>query len=176
MPDKALDQGQTIDDLILDILADEAQIIRCLRIFFCNTLQELSERYAHCPELKIRFADNLITAAAKKEEALAAVLNAISLFEVIDDFTPLLPGESYPLPQEPSEVLRISFEALSASGTISQMSALFFGSPFVSVGINDILDLYELVLTGGPYPVENVGLKNTGSSTIYIRNVTTSSI
>ena len=176
MPEEASNQSQRIDDLILDILLDEAQIIRCLRVFFCETLQALSEKYAHCPELKIRLADNLITAAAKKEEALAAVLEAISLFEgEPEEWIPLAPGASYPLPPEPDEVATITLEAKTDPGTTSQISCLLFGAPCGSSSTaTEISREYELVLTGGPYPIEYVnGIINIGSNTIYFRNLKT---
>ncbi len=173
MPDEALDQGQTIDDLILDILADEAQIIRCLRVFFCDTLQDLSQRYAHCPELKIRLADSLITAAAKKEEALAKVLEAISLFEAeLDEWIPLAPGASYPLPPEPSIINRIMFDAKTDAGTSSVIEASIYGTVVYSDSVIEVPKTIDWTFSTG-VPIEFVELTNTGSNTIYIRNLTT---
>ena len=80
MPEEILYQGQSIDDLILDILADEAQIIQCLRVFFCKTLQDIACEKYMTPERKVKLAQDLITAAAKKEEALGIVLEVISKF------------------------------------------------------------------------------------------------
>lgn len=81
MPEVLCSQPETVDELILDILADEAQIVRCLRIFFCKTLQEIETEKCMTPERKVKLASDLISAAAQKEAALTAVLEAISKFE-----------------------------------------------------------------------------------------------
>ena len=173
MPEEALNQSQTINDLILDILADEAQIIRCLRVFFCDTLQEIADEKCISAERKVKLAQDLITAAAKKEEALAAVLEAISLFEVEpDEWIPIAPGASYPLPTEPPEISRITFEAKTDPGTTSILSVFLAGNPIKADTISQIEENYNWAI-GGPYPVEYLALRNTGDATIYIRNLTT---
>ena len=175
MPEEALNQSQTINDLILDILADEAQIIRCLRVFFCDTLQEIADEKCISAERKVKLAQDLINAAAKKEEALAAVLEAISLFEVESvSWIPLAPGAFYPLPKEPPEIIGITFEAKTDPGTSSIIELYAYGEPFKSAAVTETTATIPWnPLGGGPYLVEDLSLTNTGSNTIYIRNLTT---
>ena len=169
MPDEIHNQSQTIDDLILDILADEAQIIRCLRVFFCETLQEIADAKCISAERKVKLATELISAAAQKETALAAVLEAISLFEVTDDFTPLLPGESYPLAPIVASISKISLEAKTKFGD-SQLSVSLYGGSPDSMTVSTTISQLEWNL-GASHPVEYVNLYNSGSNTVYIRNL-----
>lgn len=173
MPDKTLNQQLIIEESILSILSDEAQIIRCLRVFFCKTLQELETEKCMIPERKVRLASELINATAQKEKALAEVLEAISLFEIEpDEWIPLAPGESYPLPSEPSEISRIEFEAKTDVGTTSVIELIVSGFPIESEGITENQESvdWELATT---YSVDLLSLTNTGTSPIYIRNLTT---
>jgi hypothetical protein len=73
-------QTQTIPGYVLKILADEARIIRSLRLFFCQTLQEVSAAKYMSPEKKVNIAKELIGAASQKEAALAAVIEAVGKF------------------------------------------------------------------------------------------------
>ncbi len=173
MPEEALDQGQSIDDLILDILDNEAQIIRCLRVFFCETLQEIEDEKCISAERKVKLAQDLIAAAAKKEEALAAVLEAINLFEVEpDEWIPIAPWESYPLPPEPAEISRITFEAKTAPGKTTQINLSIDGSTLKTETIYQTPQMYSWPI-GATVPVEMLSLTNTGDYTVYIRNLTT---
>ncbi len=174
MPEETLNQSQSINDLILDILADEAQIIRCLRVFFCETLQEIASERCISAERKVKLASELISAAAQKEAALAAVLEAISKFEVEPyEWIPIAPGASYPLPTEPPEITHVSFEVRTASG---QISLVVLGSvaflPDKSQPVDSTISSFDhSYLT--PVLASEKMLFNTGDSTIYIRNLTT---
>ncbi len=90
-----------------------------------------------------------------------------------EEWIPIAPGASYPLPDTPPEISRITFEAKTDAGTTSQISALVYGNPLCGEEASPTPQTLELVLTGGPYPVDNVSLTITGSSTVYIRNLTT---
>jgi hypothetical protein len=70
-------QSQTSAGFILSILADEARIIRSLRIYFGQTLQEIAADKYMPLDRKVNIAGELIAAAAQKEAALAAVLEAV---------------------------------------------------------------------------------------------------
>ncbi len=84
----------------------------------------------------------------------------------------LEPGASHPLPSEPSEVNKISFEAKTDVGTTSVIELLFGGAPTHS---NTVISIPTCItwLLSPPLPSLLMELKNTGSSTIYIRNLTT---
>ena len=71
---------QTADGWVLRILAEEAWMIRCLRLFFCQSLREISNEKCLSPERKINLAKDLLHAATQKEQALAEVLDAASKF------------------------------------------------------------------------------------------------
>lgn len=73
-------QQQTIGGWVLRILAEEAWTMRCLRLFFCRTLQEISDGRCLSPEKKVYIAKELFSAAAQKESALAEILEAVSKF------------------------------------------------------------------------------------------------
>ncbi len=268
MPDEIHNQSQTIDDLILDILANETQIIRCLRVFFCETLQEIADAKCISAERKVKLATELISSAAQKEAALAAVLEAISKFEfqcpsgwlspgdcyiidlvpdrnlysitvrwedggtaafgtlyiddvpyqtspvsdLPDDYTwmgldyypttestqawieisggcvnilgltveykeppvewiPIAPGASYPLPTEPAEISKITFEGKTDPGKTSLISLLKSGLPTDTKSVDENASTINFSFSTAPS--NTFSLKNTGDSTIYIRNLTT---
>lgn len=85
----------------------------------------------------------------------------------------IAPGKSYPLPSVPSEINSIMFLAKTDQGMTSPIIVLFNGLPLTFTTITEELTPYKLDLPGGPYPVGSVSLNNLGTSSIYIRNLTT---
>ncbi len=83
------------------------------------------------------------------------------------------PGKSYPLPDDPSQISRIKFEAKTQSGMTSRIIAFLSGLPAAFAIVTDERKAFELILPGGPYPVENVSLINTGDSVAYVYNLET---
>lgn len=73
-------EQQTASEWVVRILAEEAWMIRCLRLFFCQSLHEIAAEQNLSPGRKMNIATDLICAAAKKEHALAEVLEAASKF------------------------------------------------------------------------------------------------
>ncbi|MPM81201.1 hypothetical protein SDC9_128253 [bioreactor metagenome] len=71
---------QTANGWVLRILAEEAWMMRCLRLFFCESLREIADGKCLSPERKVNIAKDLLYAAAQKECALAEVLEAASKF------------------------------------------------------------------------------------------------
>jgi len=174
MPEETCNQPQTIEKLILDILADEAQIVHCLRMFFCKTLQEIAGEKYMTPERKVKLALDLISAAAQKEAALAAVLEAIS--KIIDEepevWITLVPGAIYQVTSSSATITGVRFDAKTDVGvTGGRISAIAGGDDvggptnISSIPVNYLIDL------GGAYPPSEVILQNTGTVTVYIRNV-----
>lgn len=90
-----------------------------------------------------------------------------------EEWVKLDPGDSYPLPTEPPEISKITFEAKTDAGTSSVIDLFAYGDPFKSVTITSTLRTIPWDLEGGPYSIQILSLINTGSSTIYIRNFTT---
>lgn len=93
--------------------------------------------------------------------------------ETPTEWVSLAPGEFYPLPVDPDKISKITFEAKTDTGMISQMTFLVYDNPLSSNEISQTPRTIELAPYGGPYSIEVVSLKNTGSSTVYIRNLTT---
>ena len=89
-----------------------------------------------------------------------------------EEWVPIAPNESYPLPPDPPEISRITFEAKTDAGTTSQMTLFIEGDPNISDTITETPKT-ENWGVGFTIPVEYVSLKNTGGSTVYIRNLTT---
>ncbi|WP_070120916.1 beta-propeller fold lactonase family protein [Bacillus marinisedimentorum] len=85
----------------------------------------------------------------------------------------LEPGQSYPFPNEPSEVSKIFFEAKTNPGMTSRVIAFLNGLPAAFAIVTDERNPFELVLPGGPHPVGNVSLRNTGDSMIYLYHLMT---
>ena len=174
MLEEIFNQQQTIEELILSILADEAEIVRCLRVFFCKTLQEIAcEKYI-IPERKVKLASDLICAAAQKETALAAVLESIS--KIIDEepveWITLVPGASYQVTSSSAMITGVRFDAKTDAGvTGGTISAIADGdnvntiSTIQEIPANYFLDLYAA------YSPNLVMLQNTGTVTVYIKNV-----
>jgi len=178
MPEETCNQPQTIEKLILDILADEAQIIRCLRIFFCKTLQEIETEKCMIPERKVKLALDLISAAAQKEAALAAVLEAIS--EIIDEepevWITLVPGAIYQVTSSSFTIQTITFMAKTDVGVAGgQISAIYDGEAELSSSgmIDEVPANYNIPL-GGAFNPDDITLQNTGTVTVHIANVVTS--
>ncbi len=122
----------------------------------------------------MKLATELISAATQKEAALAAVLVAISNFEVKPvEWIPIAPGASYPLPTEPSEINMVECEVRTDAGLTSEIaigsSSLF---PDKSQSVNETLSRFEY-LSAVPFLASEKKLFNTGDATIYIRNLTT---
>lgn len=90
----------------------------------------------------------------------------------VEKWIPVAPGASYPLPSEPSEISKITFEAKTDSGTISVMTATGYGHNVDSVTVTEFQEQFELNLSD-VYPIQFVELINKGISTVYISNVTT---
>jgi len=99
-------------------------------------------------------------------------LHTSVVYEEPEVWTTLAPNESYPLPPEPSEISKITFEAKTDAGTTSTISLLVDGSVLSSSQVTSSPATFEMSI-GATVPVELVELKNTGSSTVYIRNLTT---
>jgi len=174
MPEETCNQPQTIEELVLDILADEAQIVRCLRMFFCKTLQEISTEKCMMPERKVKLASDLFSAAAQKEAALAAVLEAISKF--IDEepakWITLVPGACYQVTSSSATITGITFDAKTDTGvTGGKISAISEGNELGSVSGIDETPINYTIDLGGATPPSLVTLQNTGTVTVYIRNV-----
>ena len=89
-----------------------------------------------------------------------------------EDWTAVAPKESDPLPAEPAEIGIITFEAKTDAKTASQLTLLIEGKSIVSDEINETAKT-ETWETGASVSVKAVSLTNTGSSTVYIRNLTT---
>ena len=87
------------------------------------------------------------------------------------DWIMVAPGESYPLPTEPAEITTIKFDAKTDAGSTSTVAFLVFGSSFASATVTETPMAFELVASGGPYPISDTLLTNIGSSTIYISNL-----
>ena len=139
MPDEALDQGQTIDDLILDILDYEAHVVLCLQVFFCLTLQEIQSDPSLSTEKKVQLTTDLINAAAKKEEALASVLEAISLFEA-NQCPPgwLRPGDRYDIDVVPDRFI-ISITVRWEDGGAGAFGTLHIDDiPYLTAPVSDL--------------------------------------
>lgn len=85
----------------------------------------------------------------------------------------IAPGKSYPLPSVPIAINSIMFLAKTDTGMTSPIIVLFNGLPLTFTTITEELKPYKLDLPGGPYPVGSVSLNNLGTSSIYIRNLTT---
>jgi len=84
----------------------------------------------------------------------------------------ITPGSSYPLPTVPSQISRIMFVANTDPGMTSRVLVLLNGLPLTHATITEEVKPFNLELPGGPYSVENLSLKNLGTSSIYIRNLT----
>ncbi|MPM97232.1 hypothetical protein SDC9_144405 [bioreactor metagenome] len=65
------------------------------------------------------------------------------------------------------------FFAKTDTGMTSQFVVLLNGQLLTFVAVTEELKPYKLDLPGGPYPVGSVSLNNLGTSSIYIRNLTT---
>ncbi len=94
------------------------------------------------------------------------------VYAVPEGWTALAPNESYPLPTEPAEIGMVTFEAMTDANTTSQLTLLIEGKSFISDEINETPKT-ESWETGTSVSVLLVSLTNTGSSTVYIRNLTT---
>ncbi len=92
-----------------------------------------------------------------------------------EEWTPVTPNESYPLPTEPPEISRITFDAKTDPGTTSTIELITSGFPIKTGGITDNPKTVDWDL-GTTYSVEDLSLTNTGSNTIYIRNLRTESV
>jgi len=100
-------------------------------------------------------------------------LHTSVVYEQPEVWVRLAPGDSYPLPEFPPEILRITVEAKTEPGPNPQISALAYGTIFDSKVVYPTPQTFELILSGGPYPAEHVDFENTGDTTVYIRNLTT---
>lgn len=85
----------------------------------------------------------------------------------------IAPGKSLTLSSEPSQINRIKFAAKTSHGMTSQLAAFLNTIPFTSKTVTEQLKPFEINLPGGPFPVENISLRNLGKSTIYIYKLTT---
>lgn len=65
------------------------------------------------------------------------------------------------------------FLAKTDTGMTSQVVVLLNGQLLTFVAVTEELKPYKLDLPGGPYSAQNLSLKNLGTSSIYIRNLTT---
>jgi len=89
-----------------------------------------------------------------------------------EEWIPIAPNGSYPLPTEPSEVRRVSFDAKTDAGTTSTMALFADGGELVNSNITEMPDVIDWDI-GSPLPASILSVNNTGSSTVYIRNLTT---
>lgn len=177
MPEKSSNQPQTIEGLILSILTDEAQIVHCLREFFCKTLQEITAEKCLNPGKKAKASEDLIYAAAKKEAALAAVLEAIGkiIEEEPVEWITLVPGQSYPVMSQNPTISMVTFIAKTDIGvTGGKISAMFAGEEIGSTSNFDEIPMNYTITLSGQFDPDLVTLQNTGTVTVYIRNVTAS--
>ncbi|HEX3078072.1 MAG TPA: hypothetical protein VHQ24_14520, partial [Lachnospiraceae bacterium] len=71
---------QSLEELIRAILAEQAGMARCLRNFFCETLQEISDDKCLSTEKKIHLANELFCAVSEKDSSLVEVIEAASKF------------------------------------------------------------------------------------------------
>jgi len=99
-------------------------------------------------------------------------LHTSVVYEEPEVWIPIAPSANYPLPPDPPEVLRITFEAKTDPGTTSIISLLVDGSVLSSSQVKASPGTVEMSIWA-TVPVELVELKNTGSSMVYIRNLTT---
>jgi len=86
---------------------------------------------------------------------------------------PIASGESFPLPNQPPDINTIMFSAKTDPGLTSRVIAFLYGLPSTYTTVTGELKRFEFNFPGGPYPVENISLKNTGNSTIYVYNLIT---
>lgn len=166
-------QPPTIEKLASDILMDEAKIVHCLKDFFCRILREIAEgRYPI--DRKVYLAKDLIGAAAEKEAALAAVLDAVAMLveEKPPEWIMLLPGESYQVTSQSLVIRYITFDVKTDHGvTNGLITAWVDGDEYESLsGIHDIPATQTMDL-GALYDPGTVTLRNTGTVALYIRNV-----
>ena len=82
-------------------------------------------------------------------------------------------GKSLTLFSELSQINRIKFAAKTSHGMTSQLAVFLSAIPYTSETVTEQLKPFEINLPGGPFPVENISLKNLGKSTIYIYKLTT---
>lgn len=173
MPEESVNQPQTIDDLILSILAEEAQIISCLRILFCKTLQEISTGYLS-PERKVLLAKDLINAAAQKEAALATVLEAISkiIDEEPEEWIILAPGASFQVTSISPTIQTVTFKAKTDDGCTGQIIAVCYKDVLLA-DTTDIAPTPSVLSLDiwAPGDTQFVTLKNIGNCTIFIRDI-----
>lgn len=66
------------DNSFKEIAQAEAEIAQCMADFVCCVLDELKHDHKHSVEEKIELFRCLILAAAVKEKAIAAVVNALA--------------------------------------------------------------------------------------------------
>ncbi|GEM_PF-2396422 len=179
MPEKSPNQSQTIDELILSILSDEAQMAQCLREFFCKILQEISTIDNLPQNRKILLIKNLINTATQKELALAAVLEAIGKVigkEPSVNWIILLPGAFYQIISSSLTMQTILFVAKTDPGISGGKITAFHMEADELFGIINISNTpknYTMDL-GDVFFTNTITLKNTGTVPIYIRNVTAS--
>jgi hypothetical protein len=143
-------------------------------MFFCKTLQEISCDKYTSPERKVKIAQDLISAAAHKETALAAVLEAISKFdgEAPDEWITLVPGASYQVTSQSAAISGVRFDAKTDVGVTGGRISAIAGGDDVG-GPTDIspIPVNYLIDLGGSFPPSQVILQNTGTVTVYIKNV-----
>jgi len=151
--------------------------VRCLKMFFCKTLQEISAENCMPPERKVKLASDMISAAAQKEAALAAVLEAISKIIVEEpvEWITLVPGASYQVTSQSPNIQTIIFIAKTDIGvTGGTISAFVDGDELESTSsITETPTSFNFIL-GTPYPTSMVTLRNTGTVTVHIANVVAS--
>lgn len=165
-------QQLTIEEGLEDILNGEVQIVRYMVNFFCKTLKEISTDDISIDK-KVELAIQLIGAAARKEGALADVLEAINKFIPAPiEWIALAPGASYLVTSSCPTVQAITFTARTDTGCTGQKIAGFYHGVVISEtsNISSIPNRLTIDL-GLPLETSFVTICNTGNCVIYIRNI-----
>lgn len=92
--------------------------------------------------------------------------------DIPTEWIAIAPGENYPVPTEPDAVNKITFKAKTGPGMTSEISLFVYGVPINSTSVSSSLTTVQWYMFA-PLPASLLALKNIGSATIYIRNLTT---
>ncbi len=84
----------------------------------------------------------------------------------------IAPGKSFPLPNNPSKICRITFSAKTKPGMTSSFLASLNAIPYNFKNVTENLKPFVINLPGS-YLTENIQLRNIGKSTIYVYDLKT---
>ena len=150
----------------------------------CNLLNKLRKNtfiklYSFGGEVIIRFIDfenNCIEGfAADGSHVYMDCANVVgfSIYPRIPpDWQPIPAGNNYPLPDAYPVIGTIRFEVRTQPGRDSTVTLFYLGVPIESAAITDTTSVIVWNLGEG-YAVSDLTFTNTGSSTVYINNLTT---